>query len=839
MTNPDLHSGSSSLDSQVESLLSQLTLKEKVALLSGRDAWNTVLIERLGIPSLTMTDGPHGVRADQAESGRRVGPTTAFPTGSALAATWNPALVERVGAALAEETLAMGCDILLGPCVNIVRHPLAGRNFESYSEDPYLAGRIGVAFVRGVQGRNVGTSLKHFACNNQEFEKTRGSSTLDERTLHEIYLPHFEAVVKEAQPWMVMCAYNRVNSVYVSQNQHLLTDILKEDWGFQGAVISDWGANHTTVDSMQAGLDLEMPGPATYYGRLLMEAMKNWQVDEARIDDASRRLLRLIIRSGKMDGDQRRAAGSVNTREHQQLARAVAEDAIVLLKNEARLLPLRTEDLHSIAVIGPNAAEMCVSGGGSAYVEPPYKVSPLDGLLARLGEQVNVTYEQGCDNYVELPILKQDFLTPTGGTGHGLRAEYFSGTDLSGTADLERVDAKINFWWWWHDSSPDESISPGRFAGRWTSGLTVPETGHYTLRLVNTGTGRLFLDGRLLLEHGRRDGAPADEPLRSSSADVELTGEREYALRVEFIRDIDDGFAHIGLHFARKYRPSEDNRLERAAAIARQSDVAVVFAGMPNNYETEGGDRPDLELPGLQTELIRTVVQVNPKTVVVLNCGAPVTMPWIRDVPAVLLAHYPGLEGGHAIAKLLLGEVNPSGRLSVTWPKRLQDTPAFVNYPGGREVYYGEGIFVGYRSYDQRDLEPLFPFGHGLSYTSFEYGDLQAPETMRVGETVRVSLTMRNCGDRAGHEVVQLYVSDRQASVTRPPKELKGFAKVFLEPGETQAVHFDLNERAFAFYDPARRRWLVEAGEFEILVGSSSRDIRARTTIQGESVDVD
>ena len=434
------------IEEKVEQLLRQLTLSEKVALLSGADAWRTVAIERLGIPALAMTDGPHGVRSNRAEAGRIAGETTAFPTGVSLAASWNPALIERVGEVLADETHAMGCDILLGPCVNIVRHPLAGRNFEAYSEDPYLAGQIGIGWVKGVQSRQVGASLKHFACNNQEVERGRGSSVVDERTLREIYLAQFETIVKAARPWTVMCSYNRINGTYASQHTRLLKEVLKGEWGFEGAVVSDWGANHTITESVQGGLDIEMPGPAKYYGNLLVEAVQNWQIDEADVDDAARRMLRLVLRSGRMDGQAH--AGAVNTPEHQALAREVAEEAITLLKNEDSILPLDAQKLKSIAVIGPNAAEARVSGGGSSQVEPPYRVSPLAGLRHLLGDRVDIRYEQGCDNYVELPLLKPDTLTPVGGNGHGLHAEYFNNSDFSGAPAVVRVDTLTDFWWY-------------------------------------------------------------------------------------------------------------------------------------------------------------------------------------------------------------------------------------------------------------------------------------------------------------------------------------------------------------------------------------------------------
>jgi beta-glucosidase len=816
------------VERQIESLLQRMTVREKVSLLSGKDTWSTVAIERLGIRSVVMTDGPHGVRATRVDGGRPQGPATTFPTGVAMAASWDPELVEQVGAALGEEARAMGCDVLLAPCVNIMRTPLAGRNFESYAEDPYLAGRIGVAYVCGVQSRGVGTSLKHFACNNQESERFRGNSVVDERTLREIYLPAFEAIVREARPWTVMCAYNRVNGVYASQNRRLLTEILREEWGFDGVVVSDWWANHTVVESVDAGLDLEMPGPAKYYGQLLLEAVHYWQIDGATIDRAVRRILRLLGRCGKLPGQPAPAPGSLNTPAHQALARRVAEESITLLKNDGDLLPLDPGRLRSIAVIGPNAAEARLGGGGSAYVEPPYRVSPLQGLRALLGERVEIYYAEGCDNTVEPPVIAAQWLVPAQGQGHGLWGEYFDNPVLAGRPALERVDAQLDCHW--TDGGPAEGIAADRFSIRWTGRLVAPETGRYVMTVTNTASCRVYLDGRLLIDHTAPELLHLEPRAITASATLELAKGSWHDLRIEYVKETGGRRSLFRLCLARTYAPGEDPRIAHAAELARRADAAVVFAGLPECYETEGHDRPDWALPGPQEELIRAVAAANPRTVVVLNCGAPVAMPWVDEVPALVLAYYPGMEGGHALARILTGVVNPSGKLTVTLPRRMEDNPTFANYPGDREVRYGEGIFVGYRHYDLCDVAPLFPFGHGLSYTTFEYGELQVPAEVGMGEPLPVAVTVRNAGPVAGREVVQLYVHDVESSLPRPPKELKGFAKVSLEPGEAQTVHFTLDQRALSFYDPARGAWVAEPGEFELLVGSSSRDIRARAS---------
>ena len=817
---------------KVQSVLEQLTLREKVSLLSGANAWTTAAIERLGIPALVMTDGPHGVRATRVGSGREEGPATCFPTGISMAASWDPVLIERVGAALGEETLAMGCDILLGPCVNIVRTPLAGRNFESYSEDPYLAGKIGVAWVRGLQSQGVGASLKHFACNNQEAERMRGNSVVDERTMREMYLPAFEMVVKETQPWTVMCAYNRINGVYASQHNYLLNRILREEWGFEGIVVSDWGAVHTIVDSVVGGLDLEMPGPARYYGRLLEDAIRTWQVDESVIDAAAARILRMVVRSGRFEGDA--PSGAVNTPGHQALARELAEGAITLLKNEGDVLPLDADETGLIALIGPNAAEGRIGGGGSSYVDPPYRVSPLEGLRAKLGPGTAVEYERGCDNWDEAPELQARYLTPSRGAGEGLFGEYFANTSLTGEPKACRVDSRMRHWFW-GGADVIEGVSGDAFSVRWSGTLAAPDTGRFVLTVISSGLCRVTIGEDTIVDtseaadtHLDSDSYTADERGFSTvTGYVELVKGQDYELCVEFVKLPETDFGMLNVRFAYAPDPEDDDRLEKAVELARRSDVAIVFGGMPQGFESEGQDRPDLELPGRQNELIEAIAAANPMTVVVLNCGAPVTMPWIDRVAAVVEAYYPGQEGGNAVANVLTGAVNPSGKLPVSFPKRLADTAAYLNYPGKKTVHYGEGVFVGYRYHDAKDIEPLFPFGHGLSYTSFEYRNLRVPSTAIPGEPVTVTVGVKNVGDRAGREVVQLYVSDVAASVQRPEKELKGFEKVSLEPGETADVSFVLDERSLAFYDPDQRAWVAEAGEFVVLVGSSSRDIRA------------
>jgi len=803
------------IEQRVEELLKKLTLSEKISLLSGQDIWNTVPVKRLGIPSITMTDGPHGVRSTAPEAGRKMGSVTAFPTGISMGAAWNPALIEQVGQALGEETRGMGCDVLLGPCVNIVRDPRGGRNFETFSEDPYLSGMTAISYIKGVQSRGVGTSLKHFAANNYEIERDRASSNVDERTLREIYLAQFEMAVKKARPWTVMCSYNRINGVYASQNSHLLKDILKNEWGFEGVVVSDWAANHTIFESIHGGLDLEMPGPAKYYG-LLGDAIQRWQIEEDAIDMAVRRVLRLVLLSGRMDGEV--SKGQVNTRAHQKLSRHLAEEAITLLKNKGHVLPLG-KNVKSIAVIGPNAAEAIIEGGGSSKVPPLYRVSPLEALQKQLGGKVKIEYTSGCDN------VDEPFTIPTTWLKGGLHGAFYEAEDFSGDPIEQRDGFGPDFWW--HIAWTPLQIKP--MAVRWTGSLTVPEDGTYKIAVNHLGKVKIYLDDESILES---DCTLAGKTHSSGlgAAIIKLRAGKSHEIRMDYVRYPEQEVVNYGLGIGPTFEPGKDERQVRAVELARRCDVALVFAGYPDAFESEGTDRPSIELMGRQNELIEAVAAANPRTVVVLNVGAPVTMPWVDQVAGILLAYYPGMENGNAVTSVLLGKVNPSGKLPVTFPVRLEDSPAFINasYPGCREVNYGEGIFVGYRYYDKKDVTPLFPFGHGLSYTTFAYNHLKISSKVKAGQKVEVSLAVTNTGKVAGKEVVQLYVSDLKSSLPRPPKELKGFTKIALEPDQTETVTFSLDERALSYYDPFKHSWVAEPGRFEVLVGSSSRDIRLK-----------
>jgi len=792
------------VEERARDLRKRLSIEEKVSLLSGGSYMDTREIERLGIPALKMADGPHGVR---------VGKATCFPTEISMGASWNVELIRRVGVALARETRARGRNILLGPCVNIHRTPLGGRNFESFSEDPYLAARLAVAYVHGVQSQRIGTSVKHLAVNNQERERTTISAEVDERTLREIYLPAFKAAVTEADAWTVMGAYNKVNGHYCCANRHLLTEVLKEEWGFRGLVVSDWGGTHSSVKSANAGLDLEMPGPGRYFSGELLKAVRNGEVSLDVINDKVERILRVQFLLGLYDGVEQRYAAACEAEEHAGLARELAGEAIVLLKNRDSLLPLSTSKIRSLAVIGPLSDIPSLGGGGSSTVTPSRWITPLQGIKKALGSRTRIRHLRGCSLAGdELSPASGDLLrhAGAGSEARGLKAEYFRNRNLEGKPALSRIDESVNFDW--GAGAPCAEVGPDEFSVRWTGVFTPKTSGNYDLGVACDDGFRLYLDGELLVE------AWHESSLRTGKKSVWLEGGRGHDLRIEYFEASGDAVVIFGWHSPEKLDSD-------VAKVAAESDAAVVFAGLSWRIEGEGVDKANLGLPGAQAELIRAVARANKNTVVVLTGGTPVVMDeWLNDVGAVLLSWYPGQEGGGAIADILTGKTNPSGKIPVTFPKRLEDSPSFSSYPGrDGKVHYPEGIFVGYRHFDAQGVEPLFPFGHGLSYTRFFYENLRIDSEKRV-----IGFEVENVGRRAGKEVIQLYVRDVESSVERPPKELKGFIKISLSPGERRGVSIPLNREALAFYHPDRMEWVVEPGEFEILVGSSSSDIRLR-----------
>ncbi|AVR00322.1 glycosyl hydrolase [Oceanobacillus iheyensis] len=666
------------MERDIKKLIEEMTLEEKVGMCSGLDFWHLKGVERLGIPSIMVTDGPHGLRK-QAEDADHLGlsnsvPATCFPSAVGLASSWDRELIEKVGVALGEESQAENVGVLLGPGANIKRSPLCGRNFEYFSEDPYLSSEMAASHIKGVQSQGVGTSLKHFAANNQEHRRMSTDAVIDERTLREIYLASFENTVKKSQPWTVMCAYNKVNGEFASENKTLLTDILRDEWGFEGFVVSDWGAVNERVPGLEAGLELEMPANNGLGDNKILEAIKNGHLSEEKLDRAVERLLKIIF----MAADHRKEDASYDKEEHHQLAKQVAREGMVLLKNEDDTLPLSKD--KKVAVIGALASKPRYQGGGSSHINPTKLDNIYEEMQKTTSNQGNVTYAQG----------------------------YHLDSDK--------------------------------------------------------------LDEQLIIE---------------------------------------------------------------AKDVAIQTDAAVLFIGLPDRYESEGYDRTHLHIPENQRQLIEEVAKVQPNITVVLSNGAPIEMPWLNQAKAVLEGYLGGQALGGAIADLLYGDANPSGKLAETFPVKLSDNPSYLNFPGeGDKVEYKEGIFVGYRYYDTKEVEPLFPFGYGLSYTSFEYSNLTVSnKEMKDTDTVTVTVNVKNVGNMAGKETIQLYVRDQESTIIRPEKELKGFEKVALQPGEEKTVTFTLNQRAFAYYNVDLKDWHVETGEFDILIGKSSKEIVLTDTI--------
>ncbi len=661
----------------IKSLITQMTLEEKAALCTGASAWSTTPVERLGVPEMIVSDGPHGVRRvpDIHEMATKSLPATCFPTASCSASTWDVDLLRQMGAAIGEECIALNVDAVLGPGVNMKRSPLGGRNFEYFSEDPYLAGELAVNFINGVQSKGVGTSLKHYAANNQEFQRFSISAEVDERTLREIYLPAFEKAVKGAQPWTVMCSYNKLNGTFASEHYHLLTEILKDEWGFEGLVVSDWGAVRDRVAALKGGLDWEMPGPQDRRVKAVVEAVRSGELDEAVLDESVRRILRIVFKARETP-----KGGSFDVDAHHELARQIAAEGMVLLKNDG-ILPLQGQ--QHIAVIGHSAQNAHFQGGGSSHINPT------------------------------------------------------------------RVDVPF-------------------------------------------------------------------KELQSRADNAELTFAEGYPTDNTFRQDL----------------------IDEAVGLAQEADVALLYIALPTFKESEGYDRPDLDLTRQQIALIQAVAKVQPKTVVVLNNGAPVAMSaWIGSVSAVLEGWMMGQAGGAALADVLFGKVNPCGKLAETFPLKLSDTPSHINWPGdaGR-VHYGEGLFIGYRYYDAKEMPVLFPFGYGLSYTTFEYSNPKvSANNFKDVDGLTISVDVTNTGKVAGKEIVQVYVHDQQSSLVRPEKELKGFAKVELQPGETKSVSIPLDFRSFAYYHPKYKQWITEDGDFDVLIGASSADIRASLKVTLES----
>ncbi len=783
--------------------LAALTLDEKLSLLAGQDVWSTTPVERVGVPSIRFSDGPNGVRGFDDQHGAT---SMSYPVGAAMGATFDPDLVERLGAALGEEAAAHGASMLLGPTMNIPRVPNAGRNFECFSEEPVLSGVLAAAYVRGVQSNGVSACIKHVVCNDQETERFSIDAQVDERTLREVYLEPFRIAVEAAHPWGAMSAYNTINGTTASEHP-LLDEVLRGEYGFDGVVVSDWFGTYSE-DAVTAGLDVEMPGPARWMDAThVRAALEAGTVTEADIDRKVGNLLRLIERTGGPDREPR-SGGLPETEAHRALAREVATSSLVLLRNDG-VLPLAQPG--RVAVIGEHAARTPHQGGGSSAVKPHRSVSVLDGLQAALGEE-HVVWSQGCATWKQPPLLDPQSLAHE--DGDGLSAVYFADPDLGGeplrTEVLRRTFAG---WFGQGDERLDHESFSLRITGTWTPAVTAS----HRLSFEALGRCRVWVDGEQVIdawEHAPDLGElrPTDDEVqqhhRAVEVDRDLTAGEPVDLVVEY-GAIPGPWRHvrIGAEVRR-----DDDPIAAAAAAAEDADVAVVVVGLGDEWESEGFDRPDLRLPRDQDAMVRAVAAAQPRTIVVVAAGAPVELPWRDDVAAIVHAWYGGQEVGHAVADVLLGAAEPSGRLPVVWPADSRQHPGLLNFPGeAGAVRYGEGVHVGHRAYDHLGLEPLHGFGHGGSYTTFSFGEVEVRDT---DTALDVEVAVSNTGERAGVEVVQVYAHGLGGVARR----LVGFARVRLEPGATAAVEVRVPRDRLRSWDPAAHAWTDLAGHIDLEV---------------------
>jgi beta-glucosidase len=826
-----------SYEARVDAVAAGLTLEEKVQLLAGADFWHTPAIERAGIPAMHLSDGPSGVRGE-----RSVGTTSvSFPCGSAIGATFDTRAASKLGGALADECLDRDVHVLLAPTVNLHRHPLGGRHFEAFSEDPVLSARLAVAYVRALQGRGVAATVKHFVANDTEFERHTISSDMPERVLRELYHVPFEAAVHDGGAWAVMSSYNKVNGTFAAEHAALLAGTLRAEWGFGGVVVSDWFGTNSTTASALAGLDLEMPGPPVHFGKRLADAVEADEVPEAVIGEHVRRLLTLAMRTGALAGGRPRRAAASSVADRQALARELASSSFVLLKNQGPLLPLHLEPGTTLAVIGPNAASTAAQGGGSARVNPVGQRSVLAALRDRLaGSGITVLHERGCITWASTPALEGE-----------LRLEYHNGTGFD-SEDFDAVvahtdSAALGSFTWLGDPVPGESgLRAGAWVLRASTTLVPDETGSWTFSLVQVGTARLLVDGDTVVD--ARDSPRAGTGYfgfgsEEVSGILELTAGRAHNVVVEYSPTPGSPLAGLKIG-AIPPTPSDEELMRRAEALAASAGAVVCAVGTSPEVDTEGHDRSTMDLFGPQDALVRRISLANPRTCVLVNAGSPVTMHWADDVAAIAQIWFGGEQAGEGVADVLLGDVDPGGRLPTTIPFRIEDTPAFPYYPGANgHAPYGEGLLVGYRHYDTVGVEPRFCFGHGLSFTEFHVADLGATvlsplrsAPLRPGlegqPIVTTSVTVENVGDRRGTEVVQCYVHALDRRPDEPDQQLRAFEKLTLDPGATARVALHLTERDFARYDETAGGWIASPGTYELRVGRSSRDLPLRTRVE-------
>jgi beta-glucosidase len=817
---------------RLDRLVRSLSIEDRARLTAGTDAWHAAGIDSIGLGQMLTLDGPNGVRGMTFPKGSSA---TCTPCGTGLGATWDVDLVAEVAARIGSEAKRAGVHYILGPVLNIVRSPLAGRDFECYSEDPLLTADLGVAYVTGMQSQGVAACPKHFVANDSETHRTTVNCIVDERALREVYLLPFEAVARGGA-WSMMAAYNRVNGVHCSRNKALIGDVLRDEWEWDGVLMSDWEATHDTVADATAGLDLEMPGPPRHFGPPLAAAVRRGEVDEETLNCAALRVLVLAARVGALPVVARPiSAPKADTAPLEPihlsdataaaLVRRAAADSFVLLANDG-VLPLAPAALKRVAVIGPNAAQPCTQGGGAAHITAAYAVTPLDGLRAALPADVEIVHEPGCGIDLFLPPLTRMDLTDMDGKP-GLTVEFFLGQKPEGRP-LARYNVQSSDLHLFGDLP--EGVPQNDFSVRISAWLTPRTSGPHKVAMRGLGGRRFFVDG---VPAADAWDAPAGVDVPTALFEgKELGGTFEFEAGK---RVLVAGEAHSTTHDPSLLalgcaEPETTDGMTSAVAAARSADVAIVVVGTDEVWESEGRDRKTVTLPGRQDELVERVAAANRKTIVVVNSGCPMDLPWADKVAAVIYAWLPGQEFGNALADVLLGVAEPGGRLPVTLARRAADFPAFDTTPGpNEELVYGEGVNVGYRGFDVTGIEPRFAFGHGLGYTTFEYESLElASDGLAEGEPLELRVRLRNTGQRSGKEVVQVYVADLESSVLRPPHELKGFAVVRLAPGEAAELVLALDDRDLAYWDTARHSWRIEPGRFEIQVGRSSRDIRLR-----------
>lgn len=806
-------------DDALKNILENLTLADKVKLVSGESSWRTHAIEEANIPVLKVSDGPNGVRGDGGVS------AACFPVGVCMASTWNAHLLGRIGKAIADEARSKSVQVVLGPTINIQRTPLGGRNFECFSEDAFLSGELASSYTLGLQAEGIGACLKHFVCNDSEFERHSLSVEVDDRTLREIYLRPFEIAIKKSKPWTIMAAYNRINGTYACSHDQLINRVLKEEWDFDGLVMSDWYAAKETIENANGGLDLEMPGPATTFGTSLLDAVNEGHVDESTIDDKVTRLLRLLSRSGNFEFPDLSAERAENLEDHQKVAYDAATEGMVLLKNEG-LLPIDANTIKSLAIIGPNSEDFRIMGGGSSSLKPHYIRSPIEALEEALPD-VKLQQHFGCHTYKYLPGPATHLLSPNihadqsgdekkdAGTRVGLRCSFLE--DINDESTINERIISSNTIYASNPFTPGSTAKALRIQGYYQA----ESEGEYEFGLLSSGQSRLYVDGKIIIDAWNADQRQAGDAF-FQQANLEkrskhfLAKGQQVEIRIEFNYLAENSFRALRYGIL---PPLLDDPIEEAAKIAAQSDYVLLLCGTNDDWETEGNDREMLALPGKQNQLIERILKANKNTVVVNNSGSPISMPWVNEAPAIIQAWFSGQEFGKALTDIILGTSNPSGKLPISFPIRLEDTPAFTSYPGEfGKVHYGEGIFVGYKWYLTRDIPCLFPFGHGLSYTKFSYKSM-------LYQDQAIDVTISNCGQSTGKEIIQIYSQALNPCVSQPKQKLIGFKKVELAPGETTTVSIELDDMAFYYWHAEEGQWVLDPGTYRISAASSSTQI--------------